>query len=40
MVAMTGGLLGQAALESEFLDIEERRIEPLLRAERVKLEFE
>ena len=38
MVAMTGGLLGHAALEREFFDIDERRREPLLRAERVKLE--
>lgn len=39
MVAM-GGLLGQAELVSECLDMDDRRIEFLLRPERVKLEFE
>ena len=38
IVAMIGGLLGHAALEREFLDIDERRREPLLCAERAKLE--
>ena len=40
MVAMAGGLLGQAELVRECLDMDDRRIEPLLRPERVKLELE
>lgn len=35
-----GGLLGQAELVSECLDIEDRCIELLLRPERVKLDWE
>ena len=40
MVAMMGGLLGQAELVRECLDIDDLRIEPLLRPERAKLELE
>jgi hypothetical protein len=40
MLAMMGGLLGQAELVRECFDNDERRIEPLLRPERVKLELE